>query len=52
LHALLHARLPDTAIISVGHRSSLAAFHQHRLEIRRGENGAEVTPVPVTMAVG
>jgi putative ATP-binding cassette transporter len=50
LHALLHARLPDTAIISIGHRSSLAAFHQHRLEIRHGASGAEVAPAPVSMA--
>lgn len=31
LYALLTEALPDTAIISVGHRSTLLAFHQRRL---------------------
>jgi putative ATP-binding cassette transporter len=31
LYALLHERLPNTTIISIGHRSTLNAFHTRRL---------------------
>jgi putative ATP-binding cassette transporter len=34
LYRLLIERLPDAAVISIGHRSSLRQFHQKRLEIR------------------
>ena len=40
LYHLLQARLPHTAVISIGHRNSLRALHQQTLEIIRGENGA------------
>ncbi|WP_419784951.1 ABC transporter ATP-binding protein/permease [Pseudodesulfovibrio sp.] len=33
LYTLLRERLPNTAVISVGHRSSLRAFHQQRLDV-------------------
>ena len=39
LYGLLQARLPHTAVISIGHRNSLRALHQQTLEIIRGENG-------------
>jgi putative ATP-binding cassette transporter len=35
LYRLLHERLPDAAIVSIGHRSTLAAFHQRRLRLAR-----------------
>jgi putative ATP-binding cassette transporter len=35
LYALLHVRLPNTTIISIGHRSTLAAFHKRRLTLAR-----------------
>ncbi|HUW40411.1 MAG TPA: ABC transporter ATP-binding protein/permease [Rectinemataceae bacterium] len=34
LYRLLKEELPQTAVVSVGHRSSLAAFHESRLSIR------------------
>ena len=38
LYRLLKTRLPAAAIISIGHRATLAAFHQRRLAfIRSGE---------------
>ena len=37
LYGLLAERLPGTAVISVGHRASLAKFHQRRIEIADGE---------------
>jgi len=35
LYKLLHERLPDTTIVSIGHRSTLAAFHTRRLNLER-----------------
>ena len=45
LYLLLTETLPDTAIISVGHRSTLFAFHQRRLNLR-GEGRWEDAPLP------
>lgn len=39
LYRLLQARLPHTAVISIGHRSSLRAWHHQTLEIDRGADG-------------
>jgi len=33
LYSLLRTEIPDTLLVSVGHRSTLAAFHTHRLEM-------------------
>jgi putative ATP-binding cassette transporter len=33
LYALVHARLPDTTVISVAHRPAVAAFHRRRLTL-------------------
>jgi vitamin B12/bleomycin/antimicrobial peptide transport system ATP-binding/permease protein len=35
LYKLLEGRLADAAIVSIGHRSTLAAFHRRRLAFRR-----------------
>jgi len=35
LYRLLHERLPATAIVSIGHRSTLAAFHKRHLALTR-----------------
>jgi len=35
LYELLDDRLPDAAIVSVGHRSTLLAFHKRHLELSR-----------------
>lgn len=39
LYKTLKARLPDTTIVSVGHRSSLKAFHQREIRLERGADG-------------
>ncbi|MBY6263216.1 ABC transporter ATP-binding protein/permease [Azospirillum sp. 412522] len=39
LYGLLRDRLPGTALVSVGHRPSLAAFHERRLTVRRDGDG-------------
>ncbi len=35
LYKLLHERLPNATIVSIGHRSTLAAFHTRRLNLER-----------------
>jgi len=35
LYRLLQERLPDATVISIGHRSTLAAFHRRRLVLER-----------------
>ena len=35
LYRLLAERLPDAAIVSIGHRSTLAAFHARRMALAR-----------------
>lgn len=39
LYRLLRERLPGTALVSIGHRPSLAAFHDRRLTVRRDGEG-------------
>jgi putative ATP-binding cassette transporter len=39
MYQLLRSRLPDTTLISIGHRAGLAAHHEQRLEIRREGSG-------------
>jgi len=39
LYQLLQQRLPKTAIVSIGHRGTLFAFHQRHFAITRGTNG-------------
>jgi putative ATP-binding cassette transporter len=39
LYQILAARLPKTTIISIGHRSTLGAFHARRLDMKLGEGG-------------
>jgi len=38
LYRLLQARLPDTTIVSIGHRGTLAAFHRRRLALERSND--------------
>jgi putative ATP-binding cassette transporter len=39
LYHSLRERLPGTAIVSIGHRPALQAFHARKLELRETENG-------------
>jgi putative ATP-binding cassette transporter len=43
LYTLLHERLPQSTIISVGHRSALNAYHKTRLQLSGG-GGWEILP--------
>ena len=44
IYKVIKDRLPDTTVVSIGHRSTLAAFHDRRLDMTRQENGL-FTPV-------
>ncbi len=35
LYKLIEKKLPETTIVSIGHRSTLEAFHQHNVVLRR-----------------
>ena len=51
LYRLLHERLKGTTIISIGHRSTLGAFHRRRLELApRDGAAAEVRDVSLVAA--
>jgi putative ATP-binding cassette transporter len=36
---MLKEKLPDTTIVSIGHRSTLQAFHDRRIDMRPAGNG-------------
>jgi putative ATP-binding cassette transporter len=40
LYGLVAARLPETTVVSIGHRASLAEFHRRRLAWSGAESGA------------
>jgi vitamin B12/bleomycin/antimicrobial peptide transport system ATP-binding/permease protein len=39
IYRVIKERLPNTTVVSIGHRSTLAAFHDRRMDMRPGENG-------------
>lgn len=45
LYRMLKEKLPQTTIVSIGHRSSLQAFHTHSLELKSDGHGSR-TLVP------
>ncbi len=47
LYLMLKQRLPKTTIVTIGHRSSLAAFHVRRLDMTEG-GGGQFTPRDTT----
>jgi putative ATP-binding cassette transporter len=50
LYRLLQNRLKGTTIISIGHRSTLGAFHRRRVQVVPGEGASEVRDVPLVSA--
>lgn len=40
VYALLRERLPDTTLVSIGHRTTLLDLHDRRVEMRRRRDGA------------
>jgi putative ATP-binding cassette transporter len=50
LYRLLHERLKGTTIISIGHRSTLGAFHRRRFEVAPSEAASQVRDVALVSA--
>ncbi len=50
LYRMLHERLKSTTIISIGHRSTLGAFHRRRVEVVAGDAASQVRDVPLVSA--
>jgi len=46
IYRVIQERLPQTTLISIGHRSTLGAYHERRLEMRPTDRGL-FTPVEV-----
>ncbi|MDH0302164.1 MULTISPECIES: ABC transporter ATP-binding protein/permease [unclassified Pseudomonas] len=51
LYSLLRAELPATLLVSVGHRSTLAGFHSHRLEVDGQGGWSLLEQQPAAMTV-
>jgi vitamin B12/bleomycin/antimicrobial peptide transport system ATP-binding/permease protein len=50
LYRLLQERLKATAIISIGHRATLGAFHRRRIAVVTGDAASQVRDVPLVSA--
>ena len=50
LYRLLHERLKGATIVSIGHRSTLAAFHGRRIDVVTGGAVAQMRDVPLVSA--
>ena len=50
LYRLLQERLKGATIISIGHRSTLSAFHRRRVEVTLSDGASEVRDVPLVSA--
>lgn len=52
LYHMLRTRLPEMAMLSIGHRSTLLDLHERHIEVRRGTDGpATLAAVPARLAV-
>jgi len=53
LYRVLKQRLPNATLVSIAHRTSVAAFHDTRLVFKReGAGAGSLTPVAAVPAVG
>ena len=50
LYRLLRERLKGSTIVSIGHRSTLGAFHRRRFEVVPSETASEVRDAPLVSA--
>jgi putative ATP-binding cassette transporter len=50
LYRVLQDRLKATAIVSIGHRSTLTAFHRRRVDVITGQGVNQVRDVPLNSA--
>lgn len=49
VYRIIKEKLPQTTVVSIGHRSTLAAFHDRRIDMKKTENGLS-TPVDLRQA--
>ena len=50
LYRLLHERLKGATIVSIGHHSTLGAFHRRRFEVAPSETASQVRDAPLVAA--
>jgi vitamin B12/bleomycin/antimicrobial peptide transport system ATP-binding/permease protein len=50
LYRMLQERLKATTIISIGHRSTLGAFHRRRVEVAPGDEVSQLREMPLVSA--
>jgi len=50
LYRFMQERLKDTAIVSIGHRSTLGAFHRRRIEVEADQAIHQAREVPLASA--
>jgi putative ATP-binding cassette transporter len=50
LYRMLQERLKATTIISIGHRSTLGAFHRRRVEVTPGDEVSQLRDMPLVSA--
>ena len=50
MYALLRERLPETTLVSIAHRPTVAAFHDLRLTLAPSAGGAQVQLAPLAAA--
>ena len=50
LYRLLQERLKGATIVSIGHRSTLGAFHRRRVEVTPSDRASEVRDLPLVSA--
>jgi putative ATP-binding cassette transporter len=44
IYEIIREKLPETTVVSIGHRSTLLDYHDRRIDLKRGESGLS-TPV-------
>ena len=49
LYSVLRDRLPGTTVLSIGHRPEVAAHHDRRLMLEKGQNGGVISALPDTV---
>ena len=49
VYRIIREKLPNTTVVSIGHRSTLAAYHDRRIDMKKTEGGLS-TPVDMRQA--
>ena len=49
VYRIIREKLPNTTVVSIGHRSTLTAYHDRRIDMKKTEGGLS-TPVDMRQA--